>query len=145
MTNKEAGSILPVIYDSSLPNKKKITDLLGIPVNDDNYNIILNSENNDPDAIISSIKQYIGSSVTFKQTSTEEVDNIIENTNKPLTSLPTTTTKSSSTTTKSPSTTTESPSTTIKSPPTTNTEETTDEKHKTFIERIEGEQINNGN
>jgi hypothetical protein len=143
MTNLEAGSILPIIYDSSLPNKKKITDLLGIPVDDDNYNIILNSENNDPDAIISSIKQYIGSSVTFKPTSTEEVDNIIKNTNKPLTSSPITT-ESPSTTTESPSTTTESttiksPPTTIKSPPTT--EETTDEKHKTFIERIEGKQI----
>jgi hypothetical protein len=69
MTNQEAGSILPVIYDSSLSSKNKITDLLGIPVNDDSYNKILNSNDKDTDAIISNIKTYIGSSVTFNTTS----------------------------------------------------------------------------
>ena len=68
MTNQEAGSILPVIYDSSLSSKTKITDLLGIPVNDASYNQILNSNSKDSDAIIANIKNYIGSSVTFNTT-----------------------------------------------------------------------------
>ena len=72
MTNMEAASILPVLYDSSLTNKTKITDLLGITVNDESYNKILNTQNKDADAIISSIKQYIGSSVTFNTPSSEK-------------------------------------------------------------------------
>jgi hypothetical protein len=68
MTNMEASAILPVLYDSSLTNKAKITDLLGIPVNDASYNQILNVKNKDPDDIIAYIKLYINSSVTFKET-----------------------------------------------------------------------------
>jgi hypothetical protein len=65
MTNMEASSILPILYDSSLANKNKITDLLGITVNDISYNQILNAKNKDSDTIISAIKQYIGASVSF--------------------------------------------------------------------------------
>lgn len=73
MTNMEASSILPVLYDSSLTNKSKITDLLGITVNDISYNNILNGPNKDADFIISSIKDYIGSSVTFNTPSSDVI------------------------------------------------------------------------
>jgi len=65
MTNQEAGAILPVVYDSGLSSKTKITDLLGIPVNDASYNQIINSTSKDTDAIITAVKEYIGSIVTF--------------------------------------------------------------------------------
>ena len=65
MTNQEAGSILPVIYDSSLSSKTKITDLLGIPINDASYNQIINSQSKDTDSVINAVKKYIGSIVSF--------------------------------------------------------------------------------
>lgn len=93
ITNMEASSILPVLYDSSLSNKTKITDLLGIPVNDISYNNILNSKNKDADFIISSIKQYIGSSVTFNTSNNNTSNNLASsniNTNN-ISSTPSTT------------------------------------------------------
>jgi len=72
LTGKEAESIMPVLYDSSLSSKNKISDLLGIPINDASFNQILNAENKDPDAIIATIKKFIGSSITFNTPTSAE-------------------------------------------------------------------------
>lgn len=95
MTNMEASSILPVLYDSSLSNKRKITDLLGITVDDISYNKILNTQDIDSDIIISSIKNYIGSSVTFNTSSNDNVNSNNKITDSKLASTNATTTKPS--------------------------------------------------
>jgi hypothetical protein len=79
LTNMEAVTILPIIYDSSVPSKNKITDLLGIPVNDPAYNELLNAPNDDPDNIIASIKQYIGSSLMFVSTKDNTENTPVDN------------------------------------------------------------------
>lgn len=77
LTNTEAEAIMPVLYDSSLSSKTKITDLLGIPINDASFNKILTAENKDPDAIIATIKRFIGSSFAFNA-STSSTTNATE-------------------------------------------------------------------
>jgi len=72
MTQMEIIEVLPVLYDSSLNSKKKITDLMGIPVMDASFNEILNSTTTDNDNTITRIKNYLNTMVSFKGDSENE-------------------------------------------------------------------------
>ena len=104
LTNTEAEAIMPVLYDSSLSSKTKITDLLGIPVNDASFNQILTAENKDPDAIIATIKRFIGSSFGFKTTPTNVTETAKTKETTPLESATTNTPSSTNATTTTPAT-----------------------------------------